>query len=111
MKVLIISSNTLPASPSGPVYLAGAVRQAGHEVQIYERLFACNLASDLSAKLTEFQPDVVGTSIRLVLGDEIDAEAPLGTRHTDLRPYVKEITDIIRQVSPARVVLGGPGFN
>lgn len=29
MKVLIISSNTLPASPSGPAYVAGAVRQAG----------------------------------------------------------------------------------
>ena len=26
MKVLIISSNTLPAAPTGPVYVAGAVR-------------------------------------------------------------------------------------
>ena len=45
MKVLIISSNSLPAAPSGPVYVAGVVRQAGHEVQIYERLFANDLAS------------------------------------------------------------------
>ena len=29
MKVLIISTNTLPASPAGPVYLAGVVRQGG----------------------------------------------------------------------------------
>jgi hypothetical protein len=38
MKVLIISTNALPVSPSEPVYLAGAVRQAGHEVQIFECL-------------------------------------------------------------------------
>jgi radical SAM superfamily enzyme YgiQ (UPF0313 family) len=111
MKVLVISSNTLPASPSGPVYLAGAVRQAGHEVQIFECLFAIDLAGELTAKLRDFQPDVVGISIRLVFGDELDIEAPLGTRHTNFRPRVKEITDIVRQSSPAQIVLGGPGFN
>jgi len=111
MKVWIISANTLPASPSGPVYVAGAVRQAGHEVQIYERLFASDLAGELTARLRDFQPDVIGISIRLVFDDEIDSDAPLGTWHTDLRPRVKEMTDIIRQVSPAQIVLGGPGFN
>ena len=111
MKVLIVSSNSLPASPSGPVYLAGAVRQAGHAVQIYERLFAGDLAAELAAKLQDFQPDVIGVSIRLVFGDELDPRAPLGTRHTDLRPRLKEIVDILRQGSSARIVLGGPGFN
>lgn len=111
MKVLIISSNTLNAAPTGPVTIAGAARQAGHEVQIYERLFANDLESELAASLEDFQPDVVGVSIRLVFGDELDTRAPLGTRHTDLRPRVREITDVIRQVSPARIVLGGPGFN
>jgi radical SAM superfamily enzyme YgiQ (UPF0313 family) len=111
MKVLIISTNTLPASPSGPVYIAGAARQAGHEVQIYERLFANDLVGELTAKLRDFQPEVIGVSIRLVFGDELDREAPLGTRHTDLRPGVKEMIDIVRQVSPARILLGGPGFN
>jgi radical SAM superfamily enzyme YgiQ (UPF0313 family) len=111
MKVLIISSNTLSASPSGPVYLAGAVRQAGHDVQIFERLFAVDLAHELSKKLKEFDPDVVGISIRLVFGDELDPNAPLGTHHTDLRPRVKEIVDIIRQNSSTKIVLGGPGFN
>jgi radical SAM superfamily enzyme YgiQ (UPF0313 family) len=111
VNVLIISTNTLPASPSGPVYIAGVARQAGHEVQIFERLFADEIENELTAKLDHFQPDVVGVSIRLVFGDELDPDAPLGTRHTDLRPRVKEVTDIIRQVSPARIVLGGPGFN
>jgi radical SAM superfamily enzyme YgiQ (UPF0313 family) len=46
-----------------------------------------------------------------VLGDVQDAAAPLGTRHLDLRPRVKEIVNIVRQHSSALIVLGGPGFN
>jgi radical SAM superfamily enzyme YgiQ (UPF0313 family) len=111
MKVLIISANTLLAPPSGPVYVAGAVRQAGHEVQIYERLFADDLASELTNKINDFHPDVIGISVRLVFGDELDSAAPLGTRHTDLRPQVKEIVDTIRHRSTAPIIMGGPGFN
>ena len=112
MKVLIISSNTLPgASPSGPAYIAGTVRQAGHIVDVYESLFATDLTSTLAAKLDSFQPDVVGVSIRLVHGDVLDSSASLGTRHLDLRPRVKEIVKVIRQNSNAWIVLGGPGFN
>ena len=111
MRVLMISSNTLPAAPSGPAYVAGAARQAGHTVRVFERLFAQDLKSELTDVLQEFQPDIIGLSIRLVFGDELDPEAPLGTRHTDLRPRVREIVDVIRRVSKAFVVLGGPGFN
>ena len=111
MKILIISSNSLPAAPTGPVYVVGAARQAGHEVQIYEQLFTTNLEADLSSVLNDFQPDVVGISIRLVFGDKLDESAPLGTRHTDLRPQVRQIADLVRQNSAARIVLGGPGFN
>lgn len=111
MKVLIISANTLPASPSGPAYIAGAVQKAGHSVQVFERLFATEMSRELADRLHSFQPDVVGISIRLVFGDELDASAPLGTRHTDLRPSVKEILEVVRQNSNARIVLGGPGFN
>jgi radical SAM superfamily enzyme YgiQ (UPF0313 family) len=111
MKILIISSNSLPAAPTGPVYVAGAARQAGHEVRIYERLFAKNLEAELAEALHDFQPDVVGISIRLVFGDELDNTSPLGTRHTDLRPQVRQISDVVRHNSTTRIVLGGPGFN
>ena len=111
MKVLLISANTLPASPSGPAYVAGAVRQAGHEVSVYESLFAVDLPAELAAGLDGSQPDVVGISIRLVHGDVQDASAPLGTRYVDLRPRVREIVDTVRRCSPAFIVLGGPGFN
>ncbi len=111
MNVLIISANTLPASPSGPAYVAGAVRKAGHQVSVFECLFARDLTSDLAARLQSLQPDVIGISIRLVFGDELDSNAPLGTRHMDLRPRIKEIVKVVHQNSNGRIVLGGPGFN
>jgi radical SAM superfamily enzyme YgiQ (UPF0313 family) len=111
MKVLLISSNTLPAAPSGPAYIAGAAWQAGHQVEVFERLFAGDLEGELAAVLQRFQPDVVGISIRLVFGDELDSAAPFGTCHTDLRPRVREIVEVVRRNSGARIVLGGPGFN
>jgi radical SAM superfamily enzyme YgiQ (UPF0313 family) len=111
MRVLLVSTNTLPAAPTGPVYLAGAARQKGHEVGIFDRLVAKNYEDELVTMLQEFQPEVVAISIRLVFGDELDANAYLGTRHTDLKPKVKEITDLVRQQGKARIVIGGPGFN
>ena len=46
MKVLIVSANTLPASPTGPAYVAGAAVRAGHTVEIFECLFAGDVATD-----------------------------------------------------------------
>jgi hypothetical protein len=111
MKVLIISANTLPSAPSGPAYVAGAALAAGHTVEVFETLFAQDLIGELERKIIDFQPDVVGISIRLVHGFVIDERAENGTKHLDLRVKVKEIVECIRRVSDAHIVLGGPGFN
>jgi radical SAM superfamily enzyme YgiQ (UPF0313 family) len=111
MKVLIISANTLPASPTGPAYVAGAALRAGHSVEIFECLFAQDLSAELRAHIERFRPDVVGVSIRLVHGYIIDKTAEFNTRHIDLRANVKQIVDTIRQVTDAPIILGGPGFN
>ena len=59
MNVLIISANTLPASPSGPAYIAGAAQAAGHTVEVFETLFSDDPAADLETHLRRFDPDVV----------------------------------------------------
>ncbi len=111
MKVLIISANFLPASPSGPAYIAGAALEAGHDVEVFEALFAKDLIGELKAHLDKFTPDVVAISIRLVHGFILDENAQYGTRHLDLRINVKEIVECIKQNLDAHIVLGGPGFN
>jgi radical SAM superfamily enzyme YgiQ (UPF0313 family) len=110
MKILIASANSFPAAPTGPVYIAGALQQHGHEVRIYEHLLDADLR-ELQDELVSFRPDVVGVSIRLVHGDIQDRAAPFGTRYVDLRPRVKQLTNCIKEHSQGRIVLGGPGFN
>jgi radical SAM superfamily enzyme YgiQ (UPF0313 family) len=111
MKVLLLSTNTLPASPAGPAYVAGAALRAGHTVEVFECLFAQDLAGELRAHIARFSPDIIGISIRLVHGYVIDESAPFNTRHLDLRVRVKEVVDCVRQATSAPIVLGGPGFN
>lgn len=111
MKVLLLSTNTLPASPAGPAYVAGAALRAGHTVEVFECLFAQDLAGELRTHIARFSPDIIGISIRLVHGYVIDESAPFNTRHLDLRVRVKEVVDCVRQATSVPIVLGGPGFN
>jgi len=111
MKVLIVSTNMLPASPSGPAYVAGAALQASHTVEVFECLFVQDLAGELKAHIARFKPDVIGVSIRLVHGFVIDEKAEFNTRHLDLRVRVRKVVDCIKQASNAQIILGGPGFN
>ena len=111
MKVLLISTNSLLASPAGPAYVAGAALKAGHTVEVFECLFAQDLNAELSAHIAHFNPDVIGISIRLVHGYVIDETAEFNTRHLDLRPRVKEVVDSVRRATSAPILLGGPGFN
>jgi len=111
MKVLIISANNLPASPSGPAYIAGAALDEGHTVEVFEALFAQNLVGELETHINKFSPDVVGISIRLVHGFVLDEDSEFGTKHVDLRVIVNQIVNCVRRISDAQIVLGGPGFN
>lgn len=111
MNVMIISSNTLPASPTGPAYIAGAALRAGHCVEIFETLFAQDVPAELSAHIERFRPEVIGISIRLVHAYIIDETAPYNTRHIDLRLGVRQMVDTIRQAADVPIILGGPGFN
>jgi anaerobic magnesium-protoporphyrin IX monomethyl ester cyclase len=111
MKVLIISANILPSSPSGPAYVAGAARSAGHTVEVFECLFAKDLVSEVEERINGFKPDVIGISFRLVTGDIIDESVEFKTKFFDARPKIKEMVDRIKQISDAHIVLGGPGFN
>lgn len=118
MRVLIISGTFLPLptsrvhmSPSGAAYVAGAVRDAGHSVEVFDCYLSGNLIEDLKGKLAAFSPDVVGLSITIVTSDFRDEASDFGTKYIDMRPRIKNIVDTIKQNSKARIALGGAGFN
>lgn len=66
MKVLIISADTLHSPPSGPAYVAGAARDAGHTVEVFERLFAQDLVGELEGQLTRFNPKEIVDCIKRI---------------------------------------------
>jgi radical SAM superfamily enzyme YgiQ (UPF0313 family) len=111
MKILLISANSLPASPIGPAYIAGALLRAGHQVEPFECLFAQDLMTELRSRIKQFDPDVIGISVRLVHGYIFDETAPYHTRFLDLRANVRQVVEAVRQTTHAPIVLGGPGFN
>ena len=118
MKVLIVSGNFLPLTssrlsmaPSGAAYILGAAQKSGHTVEVFDGYTAGDAISGLTARLTQFNPDVVGVSITIVTNDTLDKEAEFGTRYFDMRPRIKRIVETVKQASKAAIVLGGGGFN
>ena len=111
MKLLIVSANSLAASPTGPAYIAGAALRAGHTVEVFECLFAQDVHAEIKECIERFQPDLIGVSIRLVHAYLIDETAQYNTRHLDLRENVRQVVNAIRQATSVPVILGGPGFN
>jgi len=90
-----------PAPPIGLSYVATATRRAGHDVRFVDLMMSRAPREDLQAALRDFQPEVVGFSIRNI--DNIIAQNV--TWHF---AEVRELISSVREYSRARIVLGGP---
>lgn len=85
MNVLIISANTFRFSPSGPAYVAGAARDVGHTVEVFDCLWVEDPIPELEEHISRFKPDVIGISIRTVAGKIVDENAEFHTKPFDAR--------------------------
>jgi radical SAM superfamily enzyme YgiQ (UPF0313 family) len=106
LKVLLVATNRMltpfPVYPIGVDYVATALR-ARHQVRVLD--LACDEAeAALLAACHDFQPDVVGLSIRNV--DSAETSDPEG-----FIPDLERIVALLRRNCQARLVLGGPGFS
>jgi len=106
MRLFLISANleTKPGRvyPLGISRLATVLRKAGHTVEVFDCLVHGSGA--LAARLEAFQPGLVGLSLR-----NVD-----NTESQDTQAYLenyKQCMGIIRQATPAPVVLGGPAYS
>ncbi len=106
-KCLLISTNRVmtpyPVYPLGVAHLLGALRQAGHEARHYD-VMANGGLDNLAGVLAEFDPDLIGLSIRNL--DTVDSTAP-----DAFMDPVQETMTFIRARHAAPVVLGGPAFS
>ena len=108
MRVLLVSANREripdPIFPLGLAYVAAAARNAGHNIAVTDLCFGRHPLDDLRQRVNEFQPDVIGLSIRNV----DNAAYPLTVDYLDRH---REVVDTVRAVTRAPVVLGGSAFS
>lgn len=106
MKLLLLSANTTkypyPVYPLGLDHIAGALAPR-HAVEILDMNVVGGL-EPLDAAIREFEPDVVGLSIR-----NIDNSDTLATK-SFVQGY-ERIIRLIRGCTKAPVVIGGSGFS
>jgi radical SAM superfamily enzyme YgiQ (UPF0313 family) len=107
MRVLIVSGNREvtpdPVYPIGAAYVAAAVREAGHDVDLLDVLFFDDFETAIAERIHSFEPDLVGVSFR-----NIDNVAyPLSLSYMDENARV---VAAIRAAFTGPVVLGGSAF-
>jgi radical SAM superfamily enzyme YgiQ (UPF0313 family) len=105
MKILLISTNTetapSPVYPVGLDYVAGIVSPR-HDVKIVDLIEKQGMEK-LTGLIEGFNPHLIGLSLRNI--DNQDA--------FESKSYVdgyKELISVIREITPAQIVLGGSGF-
>ncbi len=106
MRVLLFSLNKEilpePAFPLGLAFIAAALDQAGHDIEVFD-LCVQDIA-DLSGVIERFKPEVVALSLR-----NVDNVAYPET--TTYLPHYKKVLYVLRKLTDAVLVLGGPGYS
>jgi hypothetical protein len=113
MRVLLIATNRdgglmsrmeARPLPIGLAYVAGHLDPERHSTKVLDLMFSDDYQADVAAVVREYQPDLVGLSIRnLDNGSFLDPQWAL--------PVTKQVTELIRSISPATIVCGGPAFS
>lgn len=110
MRVLLVQAlsmeNPVPERvyPIGIVSLAGCLLDKGHTVSLLDMNTAPNPFGALKERLLDFEPEVVGLSLR-----NID---PLANKTSSLiPPFFVSVRLIAKLLPKARIVAGGTGFS
>jgi radical SAM superfamily enzyme YgiQ (UPF0313 family) len=107
VRVLLVSANTEkvpdPVYPLGAAYVAGAARDAGHEVRGVDLCFAGDREAIVVEAIREFEPEAIGISLR-----NLDNSAyPENTSYID---DYHALVSWIRGATSSPIILGGAGF-
>lgn len=111
-KILLVNSNTekapYPVPPLGLCMVATAVEKAGYEVKLFDGLWENKYKEEqnsLANVLNDFQPDVIGVSVRNI--DDMVMEAPAC--------YIEEVERLcinpVKNYGKGITVLGGAGYS
>jgi radical SAM superfamily enzyme YgiQ (UPF0313 family) len=108
MKILLISVNRermpFPVFPLGLAYIAMALRKEGHQVEVMDLCFSQEISIDLNQTLHQFQPDLIGISLRNL--DNLTYPTSISYLQE-----VEEVVGICRQSPSSQLVIGGSGYS
>ncbi|NVN97886.1 MAG: lipid biosynthesis B12-binding/radical SAM protein, partial [Geobacteraceae bacterium] len=108
MKIFLLSSNITtspyPIYPLGLSMVSAALTNAGHEVLQADFLLHDTSLEKIGEELQAYGPDIVGISVR-----NIDNVNFMNNKY--YIDNVKNIVSKVREVSDAKVILGGAGFS
>lgn len=110
MRVLLVQTLSMEDAPPEKVYpigivcLAGYLADQGHTVSLLDMNMAGDPFGSLKQRLLDFQPELVGLSLRNV--------DPLGNRTSSLiPPFIVAVRMVAALVPEAWIVAGGTGFS
>lgn len=107
MRILFISPNRLrlvvPPLPIGLASVVAAVKDE-HEVRVLDFMFAEDPLAAVRRVAAEFSPEIIALSLRNI--DNQDSRNP-----ESFISEVKDLVNLLRELSPAPIVVGGAGFS
>ncbi len=113
MRILLVATNqtdrymdrmAVRPLPIGLAYIAAAVDEDRHDLRLIDLMFSEDGAADAEAAAREFQPDLVGLSIR-----NLDNHSSLNSVWN--LPRAREIAARVRGACDAVILCGGPAFS
>ena len=108
MKVLIISANreeiNMRTWPLGAACVAAAAEQSGHDVEFLDLMQVQDPQAAASKIIQEFQPQVIGLSVR-----NVDDQSMADTKF--FLCEVKELALLLKRLANVPIVLGGAGYS
>ena len=113
MRVLLVATNrhdrlnsrmNAQPMPIGLAYIAGHLDHERHQVKVVDLMFADDYLAEIEQTVREFQPHVVGVSLRNLSNHSfMDTQWAL--------PITKSVIDRVREHSDATIIVGGPAFS
>jgi len=113
MRILLIATNrhnrlvsrmNAQPLPIGMAYVAGHLDPDRHQLKVLDLMFSDDYLADVEAAVHEFQPELVGLSLRNLSNHSyLDPQWAL--------PITREVIDKVREASSAPIVCGGPAFS
>jgi radical SAM superfamily enzyme YgiQ (UPF0313 family) len=113
MRILLIATNRhdrvmsrmeARPLPIGLAYVAGHLDLNRHTLKVLDLMFSEDYLADAAAAVREFQPELIGVSIR-----NLDNGSYMNPKW--FVPITKEVIQHIRPLSSATIVCGGPAFS